>query len=224
MEAKRLSGDLGDPSAKEWGEAPREQLVLAAVPLAAQPSRYVRAAWADCPYGVVCDLTAQAAHDGKRLYICLEWVSPTLEAKAQGGDSAPHPIEGPDAFYDAVAAMFPVNGEASLETMGSDTAPVNVWRWSAGALAEAEDLTVRGIGTVEPTGGGNGLVARSEAGDAAWRLVLARSLKPKTKEGSPLFAPGKARQVAFAVWTGANQERAGIKSASQAWSELKLEK
>lgn len=224
MEAKRLSGDLGDPGAKEWGEAPRERLVLAAVPLAAQPSRYVRAAWADRPYGIVRDLTAQVAHDGKRLYIRLEWVSPTLEAKAQGGDSAPHPIEGPDAFHDAVAAMFPVNGETPLETMGSDTAPVNVWRWSAEALDRAEDLTAQGIGTIQPIGGGNGLLARAAAEDASWRLVLARPLKPKTKESSPLFTPGRAKQVAFALWTGANQERAGIKSASQSWSELKLEK
>lgn len=232
MQAKRCDGELIDPAAKAWEEAAAERIALAATPLAAQQSRYVRAAWADRPYGLVREVETRAAHNGDELYVRLKWTSPTRVA-GDGGDGAataaasiggtPHPIDGPDAFPDAAAVMFPANGSASLETMGSDKEPVNVWRWTPGVPDTVEDLIATGLGTARPTGTPNGLRARSLGEGTEWTVVVGRRLKPSDGAGTVSFAQGKATQIAVAVWTGANQERAGIKAASQSWLELELE-
>ncbi len=221
MDAKKASGDLGEPRASEWSSIPAEQLELSAVPIGGQPSNYIRTTWADRPYGLVHDLKAQAAHDGEKLYLRLEWISPTRQALASGNGSAPHPIEGPDAFPDAMAAMFPANGKARLESMGSTKAPVAMWHWSADATDKAEELTSTGIGSVRPADESDGLSVKVAEDGASWQVVIARPLKGKA---APNFTPGGKTQVAFAVWAGVNQERAGIKSASSSWVELTLEK
>jgi DMSO reductase family type II enzyme heme b subunit len=37
------------------------------------------------------------------------------------------------------------------------------------------------------------------------------------------LTPGTASKVAFAVWQGGNQERAGIKAFSPDWQELQID-
>ncbi len=223
MEAKRLTGALSEPGASAWQEAPVEHVALAAAPLADQQSRYVRTAWADRPYGFVRDLRAQAAHDGERFYLRLEWASPTLEARGADENPLSNPIEGPDAFPDSVAVMFPSSDDAQLDTKGSEEAPVEIWRWAEGMPETVEDLLATGLSTLRPANGdGADLVARSGSDGARWQVVFGRPLATEP-EAAPSLAPGEATRLAFAVWAGANQERAGIKSYSQRWIDLALE-
>ncbi len=223
MEAKRLTGALSEPGASAWQEAPVEHVALAAAPLADQQSRYVRTAWADRPYGFVRDLRAQAAHDGERFYLRLEWSSPTLEARGADENPFSNPIEGPDAFPDSVAVMFPSSDDAQLDTKGSEEAPVEIWRWAEGMPETVEDLLATGLSTLRPANGdGADLVARSGSDGARWQVVFGRPLATEP-EAAPKLAPGAGARLAFAVWAGANQERAGIKSYSQRWIDLALE-
>lgn len=223
MEAKRLTGSLSEPGASAWQEAPVENVELAAVPLADQQSRYVKTAWADRPYGFVRELQAQAAHDGERFYLRLEWSSPTLEARGAEENPFSNPIEGPDAFPDSVAVMFPSGDDAELDTKGSEEAPVEIWRWAEGMPETVEDLLAAGLGTLRPAGGdGADLVARSASDGSRRQVVFARPLTAEP-EVAPKLAPGGAARLALAAWSGGHQERAGIKSYSQRWVDLALE-
>jgi DMSO reductase family type II enzyme heme b subunit len=217
MHAKRLSATLSDPAAKAWAQVPAEPVALSATPIALLPSRTVRTAWATRPYGLVRELSAQVAHDGESIYVRLQWESPTRAPSAAADFEGP--IEGPDAFPDAVAVMFPSNGEAELQH-GSEEAPVSVWRWAAGTPDTVENLTATGIGTLRPADGPGGLWARSHAEGTRWQVVFGR---PLAGDGTPAFAPGTSISVGFAVWVGANQERAGLKASSQQWSEVMLD-
>lgn len=223
MEAKRLTGALSDPSASAWEAAPVEHVALAAAPLADQQSRYIRTSWADRPYGLVRDLQAQAAHDGESFYLRLEWSSPTREARDADENPFANPVEGPDAFPDSVAVMFPSGGDAQLDTKGSEEAPVEIWRWAEGMPEAVEDLLATGLGTLRPADGGSGLWARSGPKGSRWRVVFGRPLASEQNTALRLV-PGESTLLAFAVWTGANQERAGIKSYSQRWLDLALER
>jgi DMSO reductase family type II enzyme heme b subunit len=223
MEAKRLTGALSEPGASAWQEAPAEEVELAAVPLADQQSRYVKTAWADRPYGAVRDVQARAAHDGERFYLWLEWLSPTLEARAADENPFSNPVEGPDAFPDSVAVMFPSGDAAELDTKGSEEAPVEIWRWAEGTPETVEDLRAGGLGTLSPVNGdGASLVASSGSEGARRQVVFVRPLAAEP-EVAPSLEPGAATRLAFAVWAGGNQERAGIKSYSQRWIDLALE-
>ncbi len=223
MEAKRLTGALSDPGASAWAQAAVEHVALSSAPLADQPSRYARSSWADRRYGLVRDLRIQAAHDGESFYLRLEWSSPTREARDAQENPFSHPLEGPDAFPDSVAVMFPSNGDAQLETKGCEGAPVEIWRWAEGMPEVVEDLLATGLGTLRPADGGSGLWARSGAKGSRWQVVFGRPLACE-QDTPPRLAPGASTLMAFAVWTGANQERAGIKSYSQRWLDLALER
>lgn len=219
MEAKRLDGDLKGPSEAGWENTARHQQELGAVPLDAQPSRYIRTAWADKPYGLVDEVAVQAAHDGESLYIKLEWASPTLKLLEDEGEH-PIPLEGPDAFHDAVAVMFA--GDEGVSLMGDEGSPVTIWRWSAAAPDSVEDLVATGIGSVRPSGRANGLRAQAQDDGEKWQVVFSRALEPASSEGIS-FKLGSELMAGFAVWAGSNQERSGIKSASRKWVGLALE-
>jgi steroid C-25 hydroxylase gamma subunit len=222
MQARRLSGALSDPGAGAWEQVPGEQVALAAAPLASQQSRYVRTAWSDRPYGLVRELDARAAHDGESFYLRLEWSSPTRKAREAENNPFSNPIEGPDAFPDAVAVMFPSAGDPELDTKGSEEAPVKIWRWAEGMPEVVEDLHAAGLGTLQTADSDAGLWARSGADGAHWQVVFGRPLGTDQKL-APRLEPGGSTRLAFAVWTGGNQERAGIKSYSQRWLDLALE-
>jgi len=106
--------------------------------------------------------------------------------------------------------------------MGSADAPVNAWYWRASMAEEddAQNLIARGAGTAEQTPKSFSQ-ARGRWLDGRWEVVFARPLQAEG-EGVRL-APGKAAKVAFAVWEGSSQERAGIKSFSKRWQELEIE-
>ena len=192
-----------------WSRAQPQTIALAPTPIGFQPSVYVVAAWRDRPYGLLADLSVRAVHTGNELAVRLEWAEP-------------QPVTQPDdldIFADGAALLFPMDGvDAPIESMGSPAKPVNAWYWRAN-LTAAIHATSQGAGSsLRLDDGAVSGVGRWDSG--RWRVVLARAFS--TPGGVQIAAPGTVN-ASFAVWRGANQERAGIKAFGQTWHEIRLE-
>jgi DMSO reductase family type II enzyme heme b subunit len=211
MRAKRISDAtaLLDPDAKAWGKIDREVVELAGMPLNLQTSRYVRTVWADKLIGKVRAVSVRAAHDGERLAIQLEW-----------NDDTENKEFADRLFPDAVAVMFPSNGDAPLVTFGAPDAKVNAWFWRAD-LEDGENLVAQGLGTDTPTGD-TPIAGRGVWRDSRWSVVVSRPLKGKGADNVKL-GPGKTVKAGFTVWEGSNRERGDLRSYSRQWHELALE-
>jgi complex iron-sulfur molybdoenzyme family reductase subunit gamma len=114
LEALRATSSvpLGDPWDAVWDEAPRQDVALSQQNIAP-------------PFGggTIDALVTRALHDGDRLYLLLEWDDEDL-------DDA---VNGAAEFSDAIAVQFPAASVDVLPpfTMGSPSAPVNIWQWRA---------------------------------------------------------------------------------------------
>lgn len=215
MLAKKVSAevkDLLDPASAQWAQVTAETIVMGEAPLAHQGSRYIRTVWSDRPIGRVRSLSVKSAHNSKEVFFMLEWADATKNDDYVGRD-----------FPDAAGILFPLKGDAPLNTMGSEDQPVNAWFWRADFEDGAQNNTARGIGTVEPTEK-SAISARGQWEDGTWRVVFARPLAvAEQKEETVQLEAGKPFKVAFAIWEGSSGERAGIKSFSKQWRELTLE-
>jgi DMSO reductase family type II enzyme heme b subunit len=214
MEAKKLDAateELLNPASRRWARVKGEVVSLEGTPVQFQPSRYLRARWSDRPTGTVRALTVKPAHNGRQLFFHLEWRDEAAHREYSGG-----------AFPDAAGILFALNGDTSLQTMGSPEAPVNAWYWRADDEAP-HNVVAAGIGTVEETDGVR-LLGQARWNKGVWRVVVGRSLRAPQQAGSVRFRAGRPTNVAFAVWEGSNQERGGIKAFSNRWLELTLEK
>jgi DMSO reductase family type II enzyme heme b subunit len=170
----------------------------------------VQASWRNRPYGVLERLEVRAAHNGETVFFRLAWPD---ETRDDG-------ITDTDAFTDAAAVLFPLNGDAPLQTMGSPEQPVAAWYWRPD-LEGPLSVSAGGIGTTVRQQD-SGLRARAAYGDGGWTLVIARALAPR-QAGAISIAPGQAGKVAFAVWQGSRQERAGLKGVTLEWQPLEVE-
>lgn len=186
--------------APQWERAPRLLLPLRATEAHAQPSAYVRTVWAGRRIGAVRSLSVQAAHNRQNMFFRLDWADPTNNVDYDDGAS----------FPDAAAVLFPMNGQASLERMGTPAEGINAWYWRANRQEPGEALVFRGFATeeVQPT---LPVFTSARWADGRWSVVI----------GAPLEAVGE--RAAFAVWEGGNQERAGLHSYSPEWQELSIE-
>ena len=203
---------LLNPGASQWSRVPAEVLLMAGAPVHLQPSRYIRTVWAGKPVGAVRSLSVQTAHNSRDLLFRLEWADETKNTEYGNGS----------VFPDACSVIFPMNGDAPLETMGSQRAPVNAWYWRANFPEdEAQNIVSRGLGTEEETDGVN-IQARARWEDGCWQVVFARPLAVDGAAAVAL-AHGKPARVAFAVWEGSNQDRAGLNSFPKQWRELVIE-
>jgi complex iron-sulfur molybdoenzyme family reductase subunit gamma len=203
---------LLNPGAVQWDKVPVEEVRLAGMPVHLQPSRYIRTVWADRAVGAVRFLSVKAAHNSRDIIFRLEWADETENRDYANGS----------AFPDAAAVIFPLNGDAPLETMGSPKAPVNAWHWRANFEEDAaENLVSRGLGTEEATGNGS-LKARAKWSDGRWRVIFVRPLTVGERQ-TVRFKSGKPVKVAFAVWEGSNQERANLNAYSKEWRDLIVE-
>jgi DMSO reductase family type II enzyme heme b subunit len=213
VKVKRVSiGDEGllDPAADAWQGVVATRLTLQPTPLAAQPSKYIQVKWEEAQYGLTPDVSVQAAHNGERIYFRMAW---------QDG-STDDAIRDTDQFADAAALLFPVNGDAPLQSMGSPQLPVNAWYWRPD-LEQPFSVTAQGTGTtrraVDPA-----LAASARHHGDEWTLVVRRSLGAAGPDQVTL-TPGSGSKIAFAVWQGANHERGGLKAVTLDWEPLEVE-
>ena len=196
-----------DPQAEGWAQLAPERVALLPAPLGLQPTAYLRVAFQDRPYGRSGPLEVACVHDGERIAFGLSW------------RDASEDLRSGEAFADAAAVALPVLGEPPLATMGAPDAPIHLLHWRAGE-ERPRSVLAAGLGTTRP---GPDLARECRAlwKDGAWQLVLARGLAGG--EGGAPLAAGARSLVAFAVWDGANRERAGIKAVSLPWQELRLD-
>jgi DMSO reductase family type II enzyme heme b subunit len=195
------------PDAAEWSHAEEAVVAVEPTPLDRLPSAYVQVSWRDRPRGGIGQVRVRAASGGGGVAVRLEWT--VLRPSRL--------ISDVNVYPDACALLFPADGrEAEFGTMGSAKHPVRGWHWRAGTDLPFS-VTATGIGTVERAVE-HPLQGRSRWAEGSWQVVLAG---PLGKEGMPL-AKGSGLPVAFAVWSGAARERAGLKSYSPRACALRL--
>ena len=198
--AKKSAGtiqELLSPRAAAWKDAPEVLLPLQPTPLEAQPSAYVQKAWAGRSRGAIPSVSVKALAAGGQLALRLEWAAADPR----------HTINDNDVFADACAVLFPADGkDAEIATMGSADRPVTAWYWRAGAGAP-NLATAKGLGTVSREAK-HSLKATGEWQSGSWQVVLA--------------GPASSAKIGVAVWSGASGERAGLKSHTPSWHDLKV--
>ena len=203
---------LGDPGAALWDRHPALAVALVPAPVAMQPSRYIGSKWRDGEFGHTSAAGLQAAHNGQEVAFRLEWECEKAVASVRDNGQ----------FADAAALLFPLSETASL-FMGSDGAPVNIWYWRADRPKAAHNNLAEGIGTSR-LASSPPIATQGVHAHGRWAVVFRRALAaaPASAEVAQ-FEPGKACRLAVALWSGANAERAGLKSFSPTWVELSLE-
>jgi DMSO reductase family type II enzyme heme b subunit len=194
------------PWTEGWGAG--DSVPLQPTPLDAQPSAYVQESWRERPYGQTAEAIVQFIRTPETVYARVEWACP----------SPRFGITDNDVFADACAILFPANGHAApLATLGDKSEPVVAWHWRAGAeTAFIADGT--GLGTLSRRPKHDLNVAAEWRHDR-WAVVFTY---PLTNNGHSA-SPAASDLAAFAVWSGANQERAGLAACSPAWRRLRQE-
>ncbi|MBR9909965.1 MAG: hypothetical protein GYB33_06370 [Gammaproteobacteria bacterium] len=205
MKSKKVSTveEYSDPMASGWSQVETEVVKMMPTPMAMQPTSYIRNSRKDIPHGQVAELRAKSVHDGETLAMHLSW----LGVSAQDRD-----------FPDAAAVAFPVKGEPILVLMGSKDAPLHILHWKANKGVKS--MQAAGIGLSDP-GPALKLSSKAHAEGDRWHLVLTRPLG-KGMGIAPLF-PGIETKVGFAIWSGANDERAGLKAFSIDWKPFNVD-
>ena len=171
-----------------------------------QPNDYIINSWENKSYGQLDRLGLLAVHDGKQIAFAMQWVADT---ESRGED---------EGFPDGAVIAFPVKGNPLLMAMGSEEEPIHGLHWRA-RFNEIRSVVATGIGSSRP---GPEMKVRVEAvwSNGVWRVVLVRDLGAP-KDAAQLL-PGKPSRIGFAVWNGANKERAGIKAITPDWTELNI--
>ena len=196
--ARRSGGELAEPQGSGWIGAGSYELSLVPVPLAAQPTRSIRAAWRERPYGRVRRVSVAAAHDGYDLYLRLVWATPS---------------DAPNRFPDAAGVLFPIRPRAPLRTLGRPSAALALSYWQANRVQPVSLISL-GPGLFQPgtTAPPRATAARHQG---EWRLVLSYPL-------AGAFAVGKSARLGVALWDGSNRERAGLAAVTPRWLRLEI--
>jgi steroid C-25 hydroxylase gamma subunit len=201
---------LLDPDSGVWRGVRSETLALEGTPLDLQPTEAIRAAWADRRIGSVERVAVAAIHDGSHLAFRLEWQS---ARESRGGDN--------DMFPDSASVLLPSVPHAPVITMGAPGMAVNAWYWRADDPTRGRNVVCEGLGSTRTLD--TELVrAHGVWKEGRWRVVLARALRVNTSDPLAQLEPGELTGYSVAVWDGAAGERAGVKSYSGHWRELRL--
>ena len=178
-----------------------ERLTLIAAPTALQPGGYVPRAYADRvkPSVDSARFEVQAVPEGRR--VRLAW-------------SCPEPVRdltgNVDHFVDAAALAVPATPDAPWITMGAPGKAVEgaLWRADRPALLQ---FRAEGLGTVQrqPAPDSWHVTAEWRAGE--WSVQF---------DVAPWRRLERSAQLAFAIWSGAAGDRAGLKSVSPGWVTL----
>lgn len=201
---------LLDPDSRVWRGARTDALALEGTPLDLQPTAAIRASWEGRRIGAVERIAVSAVHDGSHLAFRLEWRDASED---HGGDN--------DAFPDAASVLLPSAPHSPVITMGAPGMAVNAWYWRADDPTRGRHVVSEGIGSTR-TVDLELVRARGTWKDARWRVVIARALRVDTTDPVAQLRPGDVTGYAVAVWDGSAGERAGVKSYSGHWRELRL--
>jgi DMSO reductase family type II enzyme heme b subunit len=199
--------------AAAWSSQAGRAVSLVGTPAALQPTEVIRTKWSNRAIGAVDSVEVKALHDGRHLFFRLEWADAT-ENRDHGDNSV---------FPDGAAIALPVNQESppALITMGMPGNGINIWYWRANESDRGRHLLAEGYGTSRTLD--RDLVnVRGSWRDGRWRVVIARALEVTSIVPVAQLKTGQQTRFGIVVWEGGRAERAGLKSFSGDWIDLKL--
>lgn len=178
----------------------KRTLKLIAPPTGIQPGGYIPRAYDDRLQARTPEASLEVWQTQGRWVITLGW--PLSEPSGEGPRT-------PAEFADAAALFCPEHPDSAWATMGAPGRPVSGVFWRAGA---DKLLVVRaeGLGTVERHAAPEDWRGGSEYRTGWHQLRLELNW--------PLLE--RRRCLAFAIWRGGDQERAGLKSVTPGWVTL----
>lgn len=195
-----------------WNRAIGVTLQMAETPLAMQPTDAIRAQWKGRRHGLVTQARLAAVHNGSLLAFRLEWADARADER----------IRDSDQFVDAAAIMLPSVPQAPILLMGQKGMPVNGWYWRADEGSAGRNIVSEGFGTTR-TVAPETVRCSQQWRNGTWSVVIARPLVIDTQEPVAQLRPGSQVPYGVAIWEGANQERAGIKSFALSLEDLMLD-
>ena len=176
----------------------RTTLTLNAAPPALSPGGYVARAYADHVNPATAEVELVVSERGGVWDVALMWRTDAPVTKLAGD---------PTVFVDAAALLVPTTEAAQALTMGAPSDPVEGVLWRADRERPIR-IVARGWGTVERHDAPPEWRIEARWQKGVWRLRY-------TLAG--WSALDRFRRLAVAVWQGARQERAGLKSVSAGW-------
>lgn len=179
----------------------KQTLSLISAPTGMQPGGYIPAAFADRTAALTPGAEIGVEPVAKGWRITLAWDCPEPVNSAANET---------DRFVDACAVLAPVVADAPWISMGAPEQPVEGLLWRPDR-DEPWAIHAVGLGTVQRAVPPAGTTASGNWLDGRWQVVFTI---PEWK------ALAQNRQIAIAVWQGAAQERAGLKSISAGWLAL----
>lgn len=179
----------------------KQTIQLMQAPAQMSPGNYIAKAYVDITDPFVKSVEVDTIKSKQSWEIKMRWACPEPVTSLK---------ESTDRFIDAAAILVPSHKDSQWVTMGSPQAPVEGALWRADK-SKPFKISSQGLGTVE-----------RQTAPANWRV------QSKYKDGHYqlhwLFPNWQNLvqfgQCGFAIWTGSQQQRAGIKSVSQQWVEL----
>lgn len=176
----------------------KQTVKLIAAPPGIQPGGYVPVAYADRVQASTSEVQLEASHDGTAWRMVLRWACPA-------------PIKDisreTDKFFDACALLVPTVPDAPWMTMGAPGMAVEGVLWRPDKEAPSK-VHAEGLGTMQRSAVPGDWKARGEWSEGYWQVTFELPDWP---------ALAQHRQLAFAVWQGATQDRGGLKSVSPGW-------
>lgn len=189
---ERSAADLSDPTAEGWASVPASDVALSSAPSGVPNADDTS----------IERVHVQAVRSDGTFYVRLQWADPTHNVSAGT----------PQQFTDAAAVQFPADTSSRPPiAMGGPDNRVNVWYWNGNG--GTQELLAGGAGTTtafpSPVVGANATYQ-----DGTWTVVYTRDIEAESANRTDLGSTDTL-DVAFAVWNGGNDERAGRKAVSE---------
>jgi DMSO reductase family type II enzyme heme b subunit len=176
----------------------KQTVTLMAPPTAMQPGGYIARAYADHTEALTTRADVEVLETQGVWTITLRWLA--TQAVIDASDN-------PRQFVDGAALFAPEVKDAPWISMGTPEMPLEgaLWRADAQALSRVQ---AQGMGTVQRQPAPPDWQAESVYANGHWQVAF-------TLPGFSSLL--KNRQLAFAIWQGAQRERAGLKSVTPGW-------
>lgn len=176
---------------------------LIAAPTATQPGGYIAKAYEDRTTPTVgqAELSVEAAEGKPGWKISLSWACPA-PVRSIANET--------DKFLDTCALLVPAAEEAQWITMGEPGKPVEGALWKADRERPWR-MKAEGLGTMTRSEAPADWKVSAEHANGRWTVTFEIADWPVLKQ---------YQQLAFALWQGERQDRAGLKSISPGWIAL----
>lgn len=200
--SKHIKGEISDdPNSPVWDPVPTAQF-----PLFSQVRFEPR--WFD---GKVRLISVRSINNEDKIAFLLEWEDKTEDKTGDG-------------HKDGVAIEFPVGKEKAHFSHASKMeqlsgGKVNMWYWK-GDSTDIKDMNAEGLGTLTVQEHQD-VTGKGVWNNNKWKVVFLRRLN-NSDNNDAQFQPQEYKDIAFAVWDGANGEQGAQKTLS-VWYYLQIE-